>query len=135
MKSLYGERLRQYVGQGSRYLLVGGAAWLVDISIFSILYPSLGVALAQVVSRTIGAVITFFGHKDYVFLDRRYHGSVLRRQVLSYAMLWLLSFILSLLGILWLAWFVNVNEVVAKVGVETIIVVVNFLISKRMIFR
>ncbi len=52
-----------------RYLTVGGLLWIVDTTVFITLHQGLGidVRIAQVVSRTVGAVCGFFGHKYVSF--------------------------------------------------------------------
>ena len=46
-------------------------------------------------ARATGAVVTFIGHKHYVFRDRRYAPALVARQVIAYVAIWLFSYAAS----------------------------------------
>lgn len=61
------------IGSFSRYLLVGGFLFLVDLVVFMALVRLAGVEpfLAQPVSRAVGAITGFFGHRYVTFMQTR----------------------------------------------------------------
>jgi putative flippase GtrA len=121
--------------QAGRYLLVGGLAWVVDFLSFSLSVSVLGLAWAQTLARIMGAVVGFLGHKYLVFADRRRGGQRLLRQGWQYLILWLLSYGLSLAGLFWLVVGLRLHPIVAKLLVESVVVLINFAVMKRVIFN
>ena len=119
----------------TRYLLMGGVAWLVDVAVFSLCLPSLGVVLAQVSARTAGAVVAFLGHKLVVFRALDSEPATVGLQLVGYSALWVFSLGVSTLALIGLIEHVGVNAIAAKVVVEAGIVVMNYLVMKGFIFR
>jgi len=119
----------------TRYLLMGGVAWLVDIAVFSLCLPGLGVVLAQVSARTAGAVVAFVGHKLVVFRALDSEPATVGLQLVGYSALWVFSLGVSTLALIGLIEHVHFNPVAAKILVETGIVVLNYLVMRTVIFR
>jgi putative flippase GtrA len=122
------------MGEGWRYLLVGAIAWVFDYLLFVVLFPFIGVIAAQTVARISGAVLTFFGHKLFVHRDRRSEGRVVSSQVLAYFLVWMLSYTLSLAGLVLVIDHWDWHPVIAKLLVEAVILGLNFVLIRR-IFR
>jgi putative flippase GtrA len=61
------------IGSFSRYLLTGGLLFLVDLLVFLVLVRlgEIEPLLAQPVSRTVGAIVGFFGHRHITFMQTR----------------------------------------------------------------
>jgi putative flippase GtrA len=127
-------RLAAWLGQGWRYLLVGGLAWLIDFLTFLALYAGVGLVWAQTAARVAGALVGFAGHKYFVFADRRSAPRHLGRQALLYVLLWGVSYGLSVAGLLWLVRDLDLRPVLAKLLVEAVIIGFNFITMKRLIF-
>lgn len=128
-----GGALREPARQGGRYLLTGGIGWVVDFLTYVALLGPLGVFWAQSAARVVGALVTFVGHKLFVFRDHRTEAVLVARQTLQYVVLWVLSYLLSLGGILFLVGQ-QMHPVLAKILVEVLVVLLNFLTMKRLIF-
>jgi putative flippase GtrA len=129
----FSSRLHQ--DRRARYLLVGALAWLVDFAVFAVLHRSSGVVVSQTAARLAGAAFAFAGHKYFVFGD--FGRSYLRVgwQAVAYGLLWLVSYALSTGGILVLVSVTHADPLVAKFIVETVLVMFNFLVAKRLVFR
>jgi len=131
--------VRCVVGVGSarvgRYLLTGGVAWLVDLAVFTLCFPGLGIVVAQFLARTTGALVAFFGHKLFVFGEMDVHTATLARQTLRYAALWVLSYAVSTLALIGLIEHGGVNAIAAKITVEAGILVMNYSVMKAHIFQ
>lgn len=122
------------IAQTLRYLVSGGVAWLVDFATFAALYGPFGLFWAQTAARTAGALTAFVGHKLFVFGDPHRQARLVVRQALQYAMLWLLSYGLSLVGIFTLTELAGFGPLVAKLMVESLLLVLNFITMKYLIF-
>lgn len=118
-----------------RYLLTGGAAWVVDGTVFVLTLSAFGVVLAQLFARIVGAAVAFFGHKLFVFREVGVQPSTLVSQSLRYVGLWFFSYTVSTLALVGLIDHVGMNAIAAKVMVESGIVGMNYLVMKSLIFR
>lgn len=131
--------MSRVLGVGSarvvRYLLTGGVAWLADFAVFTVCLASVGIAMAQLFARITGAIVAFIGHKLFVFGELDYQPATLARQTMRYVALGIWSYALSTLALIGLIERAGVNAIVAKVIVETGIVVMNYLVMKALIFQ
>lgn len=118
-----------------RYLVTGGAAWLVDLAVFTLLLPVAGIVLAQLAARIAGAVAAFVGHKLFVFQSLDRNPYTLATQTAGYAGLWILAYILSTLALVVLIEHLEWNMLAAKIVVEVGIVLMNYTVMKTLIFR
>ena len=71
-------------GQALRFLVVGGAATVVDVALFNVLHVLAGVEplVAKSVSTVTAAVVAFVGNRQWSFAS--WHGHELRVQVARY---------------------------------------------------
>lgn len=78
-----------------RYILVGGTAFLLNLGIFLLLVDLLAmdIRIAEVISRGLGGVVTFFGHRHITFTGE--HRLPVAMQGLGYLMLNLINLAIS----------------------------------------
>lgn len=117
----------------ARYVLVGGTAFLINLGLFLLLVDllSMDVRIAEVISRGIGGVATFFGHKHITFTgDQRLPVAM---QGLGYLLLnlvnlaispWVVYGSVALLG----------NLVVSKIAAEVVMTLESYLLT-GLLFR
>lgn len=108
-----------------RYLLTGAGLFLIDLTVFMICVLILGldVRLGQIISRTVGATVGFFGHKYFSFRSNREHNlSLLVFQGSAYTLITVLNILLSPI-IVYMAVKATHGELIfAKVIAEIILV-------------
>ncbi|MCG8488390.1 MAG: GtrA family protein [Chromatiales bacterium] len=131
IKTLLNRALNQQI---LRYLLVGGASWVVDFLVFYLTYSHIGIVSAQTIARIVGAVVAFAGHKLIVFEDRQFTPKAIRQQLIQYLILWFVSYSLSILLLLAFVELLQLHPVAAKLITETIIIAINFVTMRRYIF-
>ncbi|MCG7946417.1 MAG: GtrA family protein [Candidatus Thiodiazotropha taylori] len=131
IRTLFNKLLSQ---QFLRYLLVGGASWVVDFLVFFLTYSHIGIVPAQTVARIVGALVAFAGHKLIVFEDRQFAPQAMRQQIVQYLILWLVSYTLSVILLLAFIDLLQLHPVAAKLITEAIIIVINFVTMRRYIF-
>ncbi|MES9861124.1 MAG: GtrA family protein [Candidatus Thiodiazotropha sp. LLP2] len=117
-----------------RYLVVGGTSWVVDFLVFYLLYPIIGIIAAQTAARVVGALIAFIGHKIIVFDDRSFGAGTLRQQLFKYLFLWIVSYSLSIIFLLFFVDLLQLHPVASKLITEAIIIAINFVTMRRYIF-
>jgi putative flippase GtrA len=131
LKACFDRLLKQ---QFLKYLVVGGTSWVVDLLVFYLTYPLLGIIAAQTAARLVGALVAFIGHKVIVFEDQTFERKTLQQQLLHYLMLWIVSYSLSIILLLLLIDLLQFHPMAAKLFTETIIIAINFLAMRRYIF-
>ncbi|MCG7865987.1 MAG: GtrA family protein [Candidatus Thiodiazotropha taylori] len=131
IRTLFNKLLSQ---QFLRYLLVGGASWVVDFLVFFLSYSHIGIVPAQTLARIVGALVAFAGHKLIVFEDRQFTPQAMRQQIVQYLILWLVSYTLSVILLLGFIDLLQLHPVAAKLITEAIIIVINFVTMRRYIF-
>ncbi|MEW8500236.1 MAG: GtrA family protein [Candidatus Thiodiazotropha taylori] len=131
IRTLFNKLLSQ---QFLRYLLVGGASWVVDFLVFLLTYSHIGIVPAQTVARIVGALVAFAGHKLIVFEDRQFTPQAMRQQIVQYLILWLVSYTLSVILLLAFIDLLQLHPVAAKLITEAIIIAINFVTMRRYIF-
>jgi putative flippase GtrA len=120
--------------QFSRYLLVGIVAWTIDFMVFALCHTPLGVVWAQTTARVSGAITAFAGHKVFVYNNKDFTRRELGKQALSYLLLWLFSYLLSIGSIILFIDIIGLDPISAKLVTEIILVGVNYITMKRLIF-
>jgi putative flippase GtrA len=120
--------------QFSRYLLVGGGAWVLDFAVFASCHTLVGVVWAQTLARVTGAVAAFTGHKLFVYKNKANTPRALGRQAAGYLLLWLLSYLLSIGLVVLFIEVMGLHPIAAKLAMEIILVGINYLTMKQLIF-
>lgn len=88
---------RPVVGEAARFLLVGGAATLVDVGAFNALHYGAGTGplTAKVASTVLGGIVAFVGNRQWSFGGAS--GGRLHRQVVAFVLVSLAALGLALL--------------------------------------
>lgn len=120
--------------QFSRYLMVGITAWVIDFAVFVVCHSIVGIVWAQTAARVSGALVAFAGHKVFVYKNRNFARRALGKQFLSYLLLWVFSYLLSIGCIILFIDVLGLEPVAAKLVTEIILVGINYITMKRLIF-
>jgi putative flippase GtrA len=117
------------------YLLIGGVQWLVDWAVMVLLsHWGMLIELANILGRVAGALLGYWlnGKLTFAGEDTAIGGTQLRRFVMMWlctttVSTWSMGWIEDHLGLQW-AWL-------AKGGVEFILGVCGFLLSRHWVYR
>jgi putative flippase GtrA len=123
---------KNFVAMFSRYLVVGGGAFLIDFACFMLLVKGLGFLpeIAQVFSRTAGAAFGYLGHKKFSFAQPKTSTKATVVHATGYVIIFLVGLGLSPL-ILWSTLHALTRSLVlAKITTEIVMVIVNFTALK-----
>ncbi len=125
-------KLRAVSGEVIRYLVIGVLTTVVSIAVYALLTECLSVhyLAANLVSWVAAVVFAYFTNRSFVF---RAEGG--GRQSLLFAASRLLTLGLEYGGLLLLVERLAVHEVPAKVIVQAMVIVANYVLSKWAVFR
>ena len=127
--------MKVLIFQLSRYIIVGAAAYFIDLILFvaarSILETS--IAHANILARFSGAFTAFLLNYRYTFKAATNNLSL---SLFRYLVLWLLNTLISTVFIQEFSSPVFVyTEIYFKVAIEIILVLTNFLVCKFWIYK
>ncbi|MFT0171989.1 GtrA family protein [Paraburkholderia mimosarum] len=122
----------------TRYVGVGGAAFLVDLCVFLLLVRGFGLdpRLSQAISRTVGAAVSLGGHRYFSFAQRHDSGKVRHlsgMEAIAFTALTIFGIVFSPFLLQFIISHATNNLVFAKVLNEGIMMCINF-IAMRAIF-
>ncbi|MBP9738929.1 GtrA family protein [Candidatus Saccharibacteria bacterium] len=123
----------------AKYLITGATAFAVEYSSFLLIIgitPGAGLGIAQTTSFTLGLFTSFLGSRLFTFQNnaRPYHHDR-RIQLLSYALLAFINLILTNVIMSILIHGFNFDHWLAKLIVMGSLVVWNYVILNRLIFK
>lgn len=123
---------RELAGQGVRYLLVGGSSALIELAIFHLLHSvlTLAVAPANITAIVIATAYNFLLNRSFTFKST----SNPVRSLVLYLILFFANMAFSTLVIGALE-SIGVQATLAKLGTMCCIVIWNFFLYRKVIFK
>ena len=125
-------RIRKFM-RFTLYILVGVIAWLIDLTVYQLLWNITGIAIAQGAARVAGAAGSFILNRQYTFA----HGLTLRGvapQLVKYLVLLVANWAGTVFLIYLFHRGAGLNPLVAKIGADMIVIPTNYWIMKVWIF-
>lgn len=119
-----------------RYLIIGGLTTLIDILCFALLsgVPGLHYQLAKVITWVAAVAFAFVGNKWIVFRTRETGGAV-AGELFRFVAMRVVTLLFSM-GFLYLAVEqLGANENLANILANIIVVILNYVLSKLVVFR
>lgn len=122
-----------------RYLLVGVSAFATEYLSFTLLFSVFKIdpSLAHPASFLLGLIVSFIGSRYITFKPRadEIHSRGAAAQVSSFLALGLLNMFISTTLIVLIIKYVGLHPILAKLLVMSMIIVWNYLIMGRLIFK
>ena len=124
------------IGRVLRFLLAGGANTLLTLAAYAgLVFAGMAYPVANACAWTLGLFVSFLMGKVYVFRDhrrplRRSHG-----QLLGFAVVHLLAFLLSTGLLMFLVERAGMGSVRAQFVVIPLVAAFNFLCTRLFVFR
>lgn len=132
IKALYDKH-----GDILRYLIIGALTTALDLISFYILHNLLGVhySIAKVLCWILAVIFSFWGNKVVVFRTKSENARALLREAASFVGTRLASLIVSLLLLLLLVEIVGINENIANLMCNIIVVIMNYVLGRLLVFK
>ncbi|MEX3999122.1 GtrA family protein [Paraburkholderia sp. EG285A] len=133
-----GQSALQLARMFTRYVGVGGAAFLVDLFVFLLFVRGFGIdpRVSQAISRTVGAAVSLGGHRYFSFAQRHDSGKVRHltgTEAVAFTVLTIFGILFSPFLLQFIISHVTNNLVFAKIFNEGVMMCINF-IAMRAIF-
>lgn len=118
-----------------KYLAVGGTAFLIEYICFAVLnYATNWLVLANILSFTVGLATSFLLHRIWTFSSSGYNHSG-RHQFTAYFILAVINLLLTSILISVLVNVLSINPLIAKLVCMALIVVWNYVLLSKVIFK
>jgi len=115
-----------------RYLFVGGCTTLISIGVFHLCKLTMNWEISNLISWITAVSFAYFTNKLFVF---QCDSSFCWKEMLSFYTMRLFSLAIDMAAMFLLIQICKVNDTLAKLLVQLIIVVINYIFSKMLIFR
>jgi putative flippase GtrA len=127
---------RTTINQLFRYGLAGGLNTIITFLAYAIMvYSGFAYQLANLLAWTLGLICGYFFNLIFVFGDKKSSPKADSRQFLKFCVMYGFSFALSTIALMGLVESGLVGPVKAQLIVIPLIVVVNFVSSKFLVFK
>lgn len=115
------------------YLLSSGLSFIIDIVAFTIIYFFIkNILISSYLARLISSIVNYIVNKKYVFknnVKRNY------KALIEYFLLVVINITISGLLVTKVYNYLHFNATIIKVGIDSLIFVVNYFLQKLVIFQ
>lgn len=128
-----------------RYLVIGGLTTVISIASFAgflfLLEPlmpqanALAVQLANVLSWILAVTFAYLANKFFVFQTKDIRGKALLREIELFVGARVFSLGVEAAGLWLFVTVLGMNELIAKVILQFVVIVLNYIFSKLVIFK
>ena len=117
----------------SLYLVFGVLTTVINFLVyFGLIEMKFNYIVSTTVAFIISVLFAYFTNKKYVFLSKS--GSVYS-ELIKFFLSRIFTYFLDLLGLVLLISVLHYNEVVSKIIINVVIVILNYIFSKKWIFN
>ena len=129
--------------EGMRYLIFGALSTVVNIGVYAIFSAlllkgmaneTLKVNISEIVAFIAAVVFAYVTNKFYVFNSKTNGIKELAKEITSFISCRILTEIISILMMNVAVWF-NINDILMKILSNIVVIVLNFVFSKILIFK
>ncbi len=123
--------------QGVRYVIVGGCTTLFNFLLFGLLCHICGVEvnLSNFISVVLSILFAYVTNKIFVFASHCKNLKELLQEFLKFVGARLFTMVVEVGGVWLLYSVIGQNELLAKIETQIIVLIVNYLISRFIVFN
>lgn len=118
------------------YIVFGILTTLINIGVFYLLDKiGINVYINNTIAWVISVLFAFITNKIFVFESKSLNSKVLFKEGLSFFLARVLSYFIDMFTIFLLFQMMGVNKIIAKIISNVIVIIINYLLSKLVIFK
>ena len=118
------------------YLIFGGLTTIISVAAYTVLYSSgLSNTISNVISWILAVTFAFFTNKSFVFQSKSDSVKCFFAQLIKFFAARIFTGLLDLIAMYILVDILEFNAFICKVICSATVIVLNFIISKFMVFR
>ncbi len=119
------------------YVIFGALTTFVDFATYVFLTRvfSLNEDLANIISQVVAIIFAFIVNKLFVFEDKENNLKTVIYQFLKFSSLRLITLSLNSLIFFVMTEFTTINDIITKALVSIIVIILNYIFSKLLVFK
>lgn len=131
------EFLKSPRGESVRYVFIGGCTTLLDYIVYHVMIAcfDISVTVSNIVSAAVAILFAYVANKRFVFFSRTSGFSELAVEFLKFLVSRLFTFILEIAGVHLFVTILGQSYWLGKAETIVVVVIVNYLLSKLVVFR
>ena len=138
----FADLYREHI-EGMRYLICGGLSTVVNIVSYalgsyllfiSITDEALKVNISEIFAFVVALIFAYWVNKTIVFNSKCENIKSLIKEIFSFTSCRIFTEIISI-GLMNLAVIINMNDIIMKIIANIVVIVLNFVLSKLIIFK
>lgn len=120
-----------------KYLIIGVLTTAINYVIFAILVKLIDVDIhiSNIIAWCISVIFAYFTNKLFVFESKSFKLNIITKEIITFGLARVFSLVLEEIILYVFVNLLNMNELVIKLIANIIVIVVNYIISKFIIFK
>ncbi len=129
--------VKLYNNSAVRYIVTGGMTTFVNLAMFIVLFygVKLSFSASNVIAILCAIIFAFFANKIVVFRSKNYSMATWVREGITFIGARLFTMLVEVLVPILMISQLGMNELVAKLLIQVVILVLNYIISKFFVFK
>ncbi len=117
------------------YILFGVLTTFVNITTFLLFETLLNYKVANIIAFIISIFFAYITNKLYVFESRKTASKYVMLELINFFISRIVTFLIDILLMILLVEILDINSLQSKFFVNIIVIVLNYIISKRVVFK
>lgn len=120
-----------------KYLIIGVLTTAINYIIFAILtqFTNIDMHICNIIAWIISVIFAYFTNKLFVFKSRSFEFGIIGKEILSFSAARIFSLLLEELILYVFVNLLHMNELIIKLIANIIVIIVNYILSKFIIFK
>ena len=120
-----------------KYLIIGVLTTVINYIIFAILVKIANIEMhvSNIIAWLVSVIFAYFTNKLFVFESKSFELKVIGKEVLSFGAARVFSLLLEEVILYIFVNLLNMNELIIKLIANIIVIIVNYILSKFIIFK
>lgn len=120
-----------------KYLVIGVLTTVINYIIFAILVKlaNIDMHVSNIIAWIVSVIFAYFTNKLFVFESKSFEFKVIGKEVLKFGAARVFSLLLEEVTLYIFVNLLNMNELIIKLIANVIVIIVNYILSKFIIFK
>lgn len=128
--------LKLWYSEAIRYLFIGGMTTVISIITYAaFLYVGVHYTLANILSWIVAVLFAYLANKLFVFQTKGVRGKALLREIALFFGARVFSLLVEEAGLFLFIETMHIDEMIAKLIMQVVVIVLNYVFSKLVIFK
>lgn len=120
-----------------KYLIIGVLTTIINYLVFVIAINSFGIEMhiSNIIAWIVSVIFAYFTNKLFVFESKSFAFQIIGKEILSFGAARVFSLVLEEIILYVFVNLLNMNQLIIKLIANVIVIIVNYVLSKFIIFK